>query len=190
MAGLARPYAGTHPITQGFLGTAWQEPAGWLHPDKLRARLVEVAGWTYHAHLHGAQDVGLPNGSPLLAPEAGIIVGEGTIVRFRNGQPDGEHYQLLMIHRDAGLHTIIELTHEALPFRVPAGSRVKRGQPIGLSDSSGVVTGPHLHWQVCTGPSWASPAAIVWGGIGTRHDPSACLTGGSLAGAAWLVPNV
>jgi murein DD-endopeptidase MepM/ murein hydrolase activator NlpD len=190
VSGLARPYAGTHAITQGFTGLAWQEPPGWLSPDHSQARLQEQGGWAYRLHLHGAQDVALPTGTPLLAPEAGIIVAEGTIVRFRNGQPDGEHYQLLMIHRDAELHTIIELTHEELPFTVGAGSRVRRGQAIGLSDSSGVVTGPHLHWQVCTGPSWASPAAIVWGGIGIRHDPSMCLTGGEKAGAAWLVPNV
>lgn len=192
MSGLLAPMTG-FPITQGFTGHNLNEPAGRLSLDQLSAKLVLPIRGQYPPgttrHLHMAQDISCPIGTPIKAPAAGIIVAQGTIARFLNGTPDGEHYVLLQIERDSRNQTILEFTHLSA-FVLKVGAHVKRGQVIAKSGNSGVSTGPHLHWQVCTGPSTASPSAIVWGKVGTRWDPAQCETGGKLAGRGWLVSNV
>src|SRR5512140_2367320 len=105
MAGLLRPYAGTHPITQPFLGTIMQEPVGYVASDLVVGQRPYRAGWTKRYHIHLAQDVGMPIGTDLLAPCAGRIVAEGTY------SSTGEHYLMILFHKDAALQTLIFYTH-------------------------------------------------------------------------------
>lgn len=188
---LIKPVPGK-PVTQGFEGHNTNEPPGKLNTGGLSSRLITPRR-TYdpplYRHLHGAQDISCPIGTPILAPEAGIIVQLGTIARFSDGSIDGEHYTLLQIHRDATSQTILLFTHLS-GWVAKVGARVKKGQVIAKSGNSGRSTGPHLHWQVCTGLRTLSPGAVVWGLAGTRWDPKECFAGGELATRSFLKPNV
>ena len=52
-------------------------------------------------------------------------------------------------------------------YRVASGTTVKAGEPIAYSGNSGNSTGPHLHFEVRTGP-----------GFGSDIDPLAYLRAG------------
>lgn len=181
MTGLLKPFAGVHGITQPFVGTFAGEPAGYLAPSKIEGRRAALAGWTPFAHIHLAQDVGMPVGTDLLAPASGRIIIEGT-------WNDGGHHLSLLIHKDATYQTLIYYNHiKDGGFILPVGTRVKAGQHIAESGASGHVTGPHLHWEVRRGPAGADPhLSSSW----RRFAPGACQVGGALAGASWLVSNV
>jgi murein DD-endopeptidase MepM/ murein hydrolase activator NlpD len=56
-------------------------------------------------------------------------------------------------------------------FGVPEGAMVERGAPIALSGSTGMSTGPHLHWELrargeAVDPSyWLGPALLDKGAV-------------------------
>lgn len=188
MSGLARPYAGSHPITQGFLGTYHNpttgvgEPKGYVRPGGQYGRRAWASGWTAYPHVHLAQDVGMAIGTDLLAPCRSRLVVAGTYTST------GEHFAMLLIHRDATYQTLVFVTHlKAGGILVPVGTHLAAGQHYAESGASGMVTGPHLHWEVRRGPATADPH---YSGSWLKVDPAACLVGGALAGASWLVPNV
>ena len=186
MSGLIRPYAGSHPVTQGFLGTYYNpttgigEPLGYVAPGGVRGKRAYVSGWTKHPHIHLAQDVAMAIGTDLLAPAAGRIIYEG----YR----DTGNFLFLLIHKDGTFQTGIYFNHiRSEGLLLPVGTRVAAGRHIAESGASGHVTGPHLHWEVRRGPASADPHySSSW----TKIDPAKCLIGGSLAGSSWLVPNV
>lgn len=187
MTGLLKPYAGTHPVTQGFMGTYYNpttgigEPPGYVAPGHLRGRRGYHSGWTKYAHIHLAQDVGMPDGTDLLAVAKGKIVLAGEL-------PNGEYYIRLLIHKDASVQTIIGYDHiRPGGILFPSGTHVTAGQHIAESGHSGNVTGPHLHWYVAVGPATAD---VRYNSAWDHYDPQQCLIGGSLAGSSWLVPNV
>lgn len=109
---------------------------------KLRYELVPriTAGFgsidEVHKTPHTGIDIAMPIGSPLYAPEGGIVsriadygdvsLGKAVFVKTKEG------YQYIFGHLSDS--TIV---HE--------GQRVRMGDLIGLSGSSGHSTGPHLH---------------------------------------------
>jgi len=186
-AGLALPVPAKFPVSQPFTGQNPNEAPGWLSLDDLRAKLPRVAGWTYFRHLHKAQDRACPVGTPVSAPQKGIIVQQGINARFSDGSIDGELFQFLQIRRDATSQTLLFFTHLSR-FVAKVGQHVAKGQLIAQSGNTGRSTGPHLHWEVLTGPRSLTPWA-VWS-QGTHWDPAACIEGHILAGRTFLVPNV
>ena len=88
------------------------------------------------ARPHEGIDVTAPMGSPIEAPAAGVVV--------RRGLGDGlrQHPH----HRPR-----LRRGHQVRPrskLLVKAGQRVSRGQRIALVGSTGLATGPHLHYEV------------------------------------------
>lgn len=193
MTGLISPVPG-HPITQGFDGVNVNEPSGWLKSDSLGPReahggtlLQPWLGATYRRKLHKAVDISCAIGTPIVAPQAGIVVATGAFLHFADGSPDGEIYTLLRIHKDAVSQTILLFTHLSKHVAT-VGQRVAQGGRLALSGASGRITGPHLHWEVRTGPATANPMTS-WGRTWTRWNPARCMTGHDLAGRSFLVPN-
>ena len=187
MSGLILPVPARFVPTQGFQGHNPNEPSGFLAPDGLRAKLGRTVGWTGYAHLHKAQDRACPIGTPLVAPQRGIVVQQGVNARFSDGSIDGELFQFLQIHRDATSQTLVFFTHLS-KFVAVVGAHVAQGQRIALTGNSGRSTGPHVHWEVITGSRSLTPWGVWSQGI--HWDPQQCVTGGSLAGRSFLVPNV
>ena len=87
------------------------------------------------AHQHNGTDFGTPVGTPVKAPEGGVIK-QATV----NGGSAGT-----MIVLDAGgtVHKFFHLSK----LMVEPGDQVEQGQTIGLTGNTGRSTGPHLHWE-------------------------------------------
>jgi murein DD-endopeptidase MepM/ murein hydrolase activator NlpD len=61
-----------------------------------------------------------------------------------------------------GLHVTTLYAHQAA-FAVRPGTRVRKGQPIGVVGSTGFATGPHLHFEVRIDGAPLDPAPFLKG---------------------------
>lgn len=102
------------------------------------------SGFGYRIHpirggrrLHTGLDVAAPTGTPIRAAAAGVVVAAGA----RGGYG-------LAVDIDHGAVTT-RYAHQSR-LLVAAGQRVAAGQVIGLVGSTGLSTGPHLHFEVRT----------------------------------------
>ncbi|MEU0971157.1 transglycosylase family protein [Streptomyces sp. NPDC005917] len=121
-------------------------------------------GTPYHASgshwskgYHTGVDFLAPTGTSVKAVEAGQVVTAGW------GGSYG--YQVVIRHADRRYTQYAHLS----AISVRAGQSVSTGQRIGRSGATGNVTGPHLHFEVRTGP-----------GFGTDIDPVAYLRAGGV----------
>jgi murein DD-endopeptidase MepM/ murein hydrolase activator NlpD len=83
---------------------------------------------------HGGVDIAATEGTPVYAAEAGIV-------RLAEALPLSGNAVLL----DHGLGVVTSYLHLS-SLRVRAGQRVARGELLGHVGSTGLATGPHLHW--------------------------------------------
>ncbi|MER5793606.1 transglycosylase family protein [Streptomyces sp. NPDC001980] len=116
-----------------------------------------VSGSHWSKGYHTGVDFLAPTGTSVKAVEAGQVVTAGW------GGSYG--YQVVIRHAD-GRYT--QYGHLSA-ISVRAGQSVSTGQRIGRSGSTGNATGPHLHFEVRTGP-----------GFGTDIDPVAYLRAGGV----------
>ncbi|GAA0314875.1 M23 family metallopeptidase [Streptomyces polychromogenes] len=77
-------------------------------------------------------------------------VGAGTVVSAGWGGAYGN--QVVIRHADGKYSQYGHLSQ----LNVSTGQTVTAGQTIGLSGATGNVTGPHLHFEIRTGPSYGS----------------------------------
>ncbi|WP_345970778.1 peptidoglycan DD-metalloendopeptidase family protein [Sulfurimonas sp. HSL1-6] len=103
----------------------------------------------YRAHL--GVDYAAPRGTPIVAAGSGTVIfagrtrGYGKLIKIRHS--DG--YVTLYAHQKAfrrGIHS---------------GMRVKQGQVIGYVGSTGLSTGPHLHFGLYKNGRAINPARVV-----------------------------
>jgi hypothetical protein len=85
---------------------------------------------------HEGVDIGTPSGVPVKASRTGQV----TFADWNGG-----YGKVVIIQHDAGYETLYAHLDELL---VKAGDRVPQGKVIGLSGSTGYVTGPHLHFEI------------------------------------------
>jgi murein DD-endopeptidase MepM/ murein hydrolase activator NlpD len=116
-----------------------------------------AAGAHWSKGYHTGVDFVVPTGTSVHAAGTGQVVTAGW------GGAYG--YQVVIRHAD-GRYT--QYGHLSA-ISVRAGQRVTTGQRIGRSGATGNVTGPHLHFEVRTGP-----------GFGTDVDPVAYLRAGGV----------
>ncbi len=121
------------------------------HRDRLAAMpsIMPTAGWLSSAfssmrehpilHIlrpHEGIDVSAPMGAPIQSPAGGTIVSAGWESGYGN-----------VIEIDHGFGIVTKFAHcSKLLFR--AGQHVSRGQVIAEVGSTGLATGPHLHYEV------------------------------------------
>lgn len=98
------------------------------------ARIDPVYG---DIRFHKGQDLGTDRGKPVYATGDGIV----EIAGYHNNGYGNE----VMLNHDYGYKTRYAHLDSIL---VKAGTRVKRGEIIGLVGSTGKSTGPHLHYEV------------------------------------------
>ena len=85
---------------------------------------------------HTGVDFGGTTGTPILSPAAGVVVYTGTLA-LRGGTIIIDHGLGVM----SGYYHLSEIL-------VAIGEPVAAGQIIGHGGSSGLSTGPHLHWEL------------------------------------------
>ena len=96
-------------------------------------RQVPIAGATSD---HRAIDIGVPTGTPVLSAGNGIVI--STEYNSARG------YFVIIKHAD-NLYTLYQHLSKILVSR---GQAVSTGKTIAKSGSSGIGTGPHLHFEV------------------------------------------
>jgi hypothetical protein len=85
---------------------------------------------------HQGIDLGTPSGTPVKASKAGYVTFAGS---------NGGYGKKIVIRHGEGYETLYAHLDELL---VEVGDRVKQEEVIGLSGSTGYVTGPHLHFEI------------------------------------------
>lgn len=116
----------------------------------------------HFARMHRGIDFGAHYGSPIVAAADGQVV--------RAGWAGGYGQQVRLAHA-AGMGT--SYSHMSRIVVAP-GSIVHQGQLIGYVGSSGLSTGPHLHYEVYRGGVAVNP-------MGVRFASQALLAGEELA---------
>jgi murein DD-endopeptidase MepM/ murein hydrolase activator NlpD len=106
---------------------------GWLTSNFSLSRMHPVLGF---ARPHEGIDVAAPTGTPIEAPAAGRVVEVGWESGYGN---------VVVLDHGYGIETKFAHTSKVL---VRTGQRVKRGDRIALVGSTGLATGPHLHYEV------------------------------------------
>jgi murein DD-endopeptidase MepM/ murein hydrolase activator NlpD len=86
---------------------------------------------------HPAIDIAAEEGTPVVAATAGVVVAAGW-------DDAGAGNFIVINHGDK---TFTRYTH-LLDYQVKAGDTVSQGQQIGRVGSTGMATGPHLHFEV------------------------------------------
>lgn len=116
-----------------------------------------AAGASWSKGYHTGVDFPVPTGTSVKAVAAGQVVSAGWGGSFG--------YQVVIRHSDGRYTQYAHLS----AISVKDGQSVVGGQRIGRSGSTGNSTGPHLHFEVRTGP-----------GFGTDIDPVAYLRAGGV----------
>ena len=112
-------------------------------------------GWRVHPilgyrRLHTGVDYAAPRGTPILAAGNGVVekvgrtsgYGNFTLVRHTNGYETGYGHQ------------------SAFAKGIVPGARVRQGQIIGYVGSTGLSTGPHLHFEIRVNGTPVDPLRI------------------------------
>jgi len=95
-----------------------------------------VSPFTGQMAVHEGVDIGAPSNTPVQAPAAGRVVVTGFDPRMGN---------LVAIDHGYGMET--QYGHLAKVL-VKSGQKIRRGDVIGLVGSTGLSTGPHLHYHI------------------------------------------
>jgi murein DD-endopeptidase MepM/ murein hydrolase activator NlpD len=98
-------------------------------------------GWRRHPiqgtfRLHAGIDIAAEPGTPVRAPASGMVIFSG----FREG-----YGKCVVIDHGYGIRTLFA---HLLKIFVNTGIRIKRGDIISQVGSTGMSTGPHLHYEV------------------------------------------
>ncbi|MGA5179830.1 transglycosylase family protein [Streptomyces pseudogriseolus] len=115
------------------------------------------AGSSWSKGYHTGVDFPVPTGTPVKSVGAGTVVAAGWEGSFG--------YQVVVRHSDGRYSQYAHLS----AISVKDGQSVGAGQRIGRSGSTGNSSGPHLHFEVRTGP-----------GFGSDVDPLAYLRAGGV----------
>ncbi|WEH38543.1 LysM peptidoglycan-binding domain-containing M23 family metallopeptidase [Streptomyces sp. AM 2-1-1] len=120
--------------------------SGWVTP-------IANATVTTQYHASGSMwSSGYHTGSDFSAATGTVIraVGPGTVV---SAGYDGAYGNEVIIKHADGMYS--QYAHQS-QLMVSVGQTVTGGQQIGLSGATGNVTGPHLHFEIRTTPSYGS----------------------------------
>ncbi len=98
---------------------------------------------------HKGVDLSAPEGTPIYATRAGVV----TIARWSNSAGN----YVTINHGDGFSSVYMHMTN----YVVSAGQAVSQGQLIGYVGSTGISTGPHLHFGIAYNGTYVNPALYV-----------------------------
>ncbi len=96
----------------------------------------------YSSGFHNGVDLAIPIGTSVRSTDSGVIMGFDNTDRYPGCYSWGGW---VLVKHDNGLSTLYAHLSSSI---VKVGQRVERGQTIAYSGSTGMSTGPHLHFTV------------------------------------------
>ncbi|GAO39915.1 peptidase M23 family protein [Sphingomonas changbaiensis NBRC 104936] len=128
-----------------------EKRAGLTRP--VTGHLTSSFGMRFHpllgySRLHKGMDIGAPTGTPIYAVTDGVVTfagrhgGHGNFVQLKHGGNMGTGYAHMS------------------RIAVRPGQHVRQGQVIGYVGSTGLSTGPHLHFEVYRGGQAINPKSV------------------------------
>ncbi|MGW1666183.1 peptidoglycan DD-metalloendopeptidase family protein [Streptomyces microflavus] len=123
---------------------------GWTKPvDGPVGTPYRAAGANWASGYHTGVDFVVPLGRTVRA------AGPGEVVKAGSG---GYYGNEVVVRHDDGMYS--QYAHLS-SISVSKGQKVEGGQAMGLSGATGNVTGPHLHFEIRTGPAYGSDISPV-----------------------------
>ncbi len=128
-------------------GLTWRVPCSYR-------KVSSPYGWRTHPvygdqRFHYGVDLSAPSGTPIVATRDGVV-------STANYSSTGG-YQVYIDHGDGFVSRYLHMTH----YVVNKGQKVKAGQVIGYVGSTGVSTGPHLHFGIYYNGQAQNPANYI-----------------------------
>lgn len=131
----------------------------------VNGRITSLFGQRFHpilgyARMHAGVDFGAPWGSPIVAAADGVVSyagyhgGHGNYVRIDHGGALGTGYGHMS------------------RIAVSPGMRVRGGEVIGYVGSTGLSTGPHLHYEVYQSGRTVDPLGVRMATVARQVDPA------------------
>ncbi|OKJ65973.1 M23 family metallopeptidase [Streptomyces sp. CB02261] len=119
--------------------------SGWVAPvDGGVSTPYRASGSMWSSGYHTGADFIASSGTTVRAVGAGTVVSAGYSGAYGN--------EVVIQHADGNYSQYAHLSS----LSVSSGQTVSGGQQIGLSGSTGNSTGPHLHFEIRTSPSYGS----------------------------------
>lgn len=117
-------------------------------------QVTSTFGWrtdpiTGGPRFHGGIDIAAASGTPVYAPQAGVVMYSGNYGGYGN---------VVVLNHGNSLYTLYGHNSQLL---VQAGQNVYRGQPISRVGSTGRSTGPHLHFEVHYNQQYMNPVTYL-----------------------------
>lgn len=111
-------------------------------------------GWRIHpvygtSRLHAGTDFGVPTGTTVYAADRGTVIFAGWY---------GGYGATVIINHGGGMTTLYAHNSQVL---VSEGQSVERGTPVAASGSTGLSTGPHVHFEVRIQGQPVDPAGYI-----------------------------
>jgi murein DD-endopeptidase MepM/ murein hydrolase activator NlpD len=130
-----------------------RETAGLTQP--VPGRITSGFGYRTHPILgyrrfHRGLDIGAGHGTPILATTDGVVARAGW---------GGGYGNVVELRHAGGLAT--RYGHMSR-ISVGGGQRVRQGQVIGYVGSTGLSTGPHLHYEMFRNGQLVDPRSVRW----------------------------
>lgn len=131
--------------------SSWAQEYGF---SPVTGQVTSNFGWrtdpiTGGPRFHGGLDIAAPQGSPVYAPQAGVVVYSGAYGGYGN---------VVVLNHGNTLYTVYGHNSRLLVNR---GDTVYRGQVISLVGSTGRSTGPHLHFEVHYKQQYLNPMSYM-----------------------------
>ncbi len=128
---------------------SWISPvSGYTLTSPFGMRLHPVLGYY---RMHNGIDMACAQGTPIYATRAGKV----TTTSYQAG---GAGNYVSINHLDGFSSIYMHMTH----YVVSAGQSVSQGQLIGYVGSTGISTGPHLHFGISYAGTYVNPLAYIY----------------------------
>lgn len=122
---------------------------------------LAVAAWTTQAFgvvsvtgiRHRGEDRSVGTGNRVQAVLSGTVLstypyGYDAPGLSSDGSPGGYGSQVMVAHPVPGVGMLYSMSAHLSRVDVERGEAVERGQQLGLSGTTGISSGPHLHWEL------------------------------------------
>ena len=127
----------------------WRTPvSGYTLTSPFGMRKHPVLGYN---RMHNGVDMACASGTPIYATRAGTV----TTASYQAG---GAGNYVSINHGDGFASIYMHMTN----YVVYAGQKVSQGQLIGYVGSTGISTGPHLHFGISYAGTYVNPLAYIY----------------------------